>query len=341
MTMMTNQAAAKPRTSKRVVLQVAALALSAYCLLHYAWLTESPPEQKWTDSASLIRGRSLSAVDLPSRCFIPREYRLSKQPASPTYLASFHGGGGGKVISNLAQALTGIAATNQVNYARRRIDHSVLFETHYPLDGAIKVEDDANFRGAILLLRNPIDAILSSFNAFFALQYHYLIDLRAPAEEQFRAPAEDWIRYRDSAQFAAQVKLYERFVIHWMNKYKKNREDLLLITYEGLTGRRGEIFTKQIASYLDKSEGINVIDPDSIPCIWEKFVRDQWYPTNGHAAATSFQQERADDRPLTQDQIRVVSRMLQSLDERFGRRDKQFSTIMNSYMNSLSDSVIV
>uniref|UniRef100_A0A7S2KYP6 Sulfotransferase domain-containing protein n=1 Tax=Skeletonema marinoi TaxID=267567 RepID=A0A7S2KYP6_9STRA len=336
MTMMTNQAAAKPMTSKRVVFQVAAaLALSAYCLLHYAWLTESPPEQKWTDSASLIRGRSLSAVDLPPRCFIPREYRLSKQPTSPTYLASFHGGGGGKVISNLAQALTGIAATNQVNYARRRIDHSVLFETHYPLEGAIKVEgDDANFRGAILLLRNPVDSILSFFNAFYARKYHYLID--------FRAPAEDWIRYRDSAQFAAQVKLYEKFVIYWMNKHKKNREDLLLITYEGLTGGRGAIFTKQIANYLDKSEGIKVIDPDSVPCIWEKFVRDQWYPNNGHAStATSFQ-ERAEDRPLTQDQLFAVSRMLQSLDERFGR-DKQFSTIMNSYMNSLydySDSVI-
>jgi hypothetical protein len=118
----------------------------------------------------------------------------------------------------------------------------------HPLEGAIKVEDDDNFRGAILLLRNPVDAILSSFNAFYALQYHYLIDLRAPAEDQFRAPVEDWIRYRDSAQFAAQVKLYEKFVIHWMNKYKKNREDLLLITYEGLTGRRGEIFTKQIAN---------------------------------------------------------------------------------------------
>eukprot|EP00985_Skeletonema_marinoi_P021976 scaffold13749_cov190-Skeletonema_marinoi.AAC.8 len=124
-----------------------------------------------------------------------------------------------------------------------------------------------------------------------------------------------------------------------MNKYKKNREDLLLITYEGITGGRGAIFTKQIASYLDKSEGINVIDPDSIPCIWEKFVHDKWYPNNGRAstATTTSFQERADDRPLTQDQLFVVSRMLQSLDERFGRDDKQFSTIMNSYMNRLDD----
>eukprot|EP00984_Skeletonema_dohrnii_P038886 scaffold42663_cov266-Skeletonema_dohrnii-CCMP3373.AAC.1 len=126
-----------------------------------------------------------------------------------------------------------------------------------------------------------------------------------------------------------------------MNKYKKNRNDLLLITYEGLTGRRGAIFTRQIASYLDKSEGIHVIDPDSIPCIWEKFAHDKWYQNNGDEYTTISFQERADDRPLTQDQIRVVSRMLQSLDERFGRRDKQFSTIMNSYMNSLYDSAIV
>eukprot|EP00984_Skeletonema_dohrnii_P038181 scaffold41104_cov228-Skeletonema_dohrnii-CCMP3373.AAC.1 len=334
--MTTNQTAATPKRSKRAVLRIAAtlaLALSAYSL-QYAW---APLNTNWTDSKSL-RGRSLSvAVDdsPPPRCRIPREYRLSKQPTSPAYLASFHGGG--KVISNLAQALTGIATTNQVNYAKHRTDHSVLFETHYPLHGAIKIQDDDNFRGTILLLRNPIDSILSSFNSFYARQYHYLIDIRAPAE--------DWIRYRDSAQFAAQVKLYEKFVIHWMNKYKKNREDLLLITYEGLTGGRGAIFTKQIANYLDKSEGIKVIDPDSVPCIWEKFVHDKWYTNNGDestATTTSFQ-ERADDRPLTQDQIRVVSRMLQGLEERFRRDDKQFSTIMNSYMNSLydySDSII-
>ena len=137
-----------------------------------------------------------------------------------------------------------------------------------------------------------------------------------------------------------------------MNKYKRNRQDLLLITYEGLTGGRGAIFTKQIGNFLDKSEGITIIDPDSIPCIWEKYVHDKWYPDDGggggggggHDATASTAtssttrsfQERSDDRPLTKDQLRMVSRMLQSLNDRYGS-DDQFSTIMNSYMNSLYD----
>lgn len=323
---------AKPKRSRRAVLQIGATLVVFVCSLQYAWVSST--KQNWTDNATL-RGRNLSSVaddHLLHRCRIPKEYRLSKHPTSPTYLASFHGGG--KVISTLAQALTGIATTNQVNYARRRTDHSVLFETHYPLHGAIKLQDDEHFRGAILLLRNPITAILASFNAFYTRQYHYLIDIRAPPQ--------DWIRYRDSAQFAAQVKLYENFVIYWMNKYKTNREDLLLITYEGLTGGRGAAFTKQIGNFLDKSEGIHIIDPDSIPCIWEKFVHDKWYPEDGgdgEAASTtggtSFQ-ERSDDRPLTKDNLRMISRMLQSLNDRYGS-DEQFSTIMNSYINSLYD----
>eukprot|EP00986_Skeletonema_menzelii_P012878 scaffold7277_cov80-Skeletonema_menzelii.AAC.8 len=320
--MTTQQVEAEPKRSmRRAILRVVAatLVISA-CVFQYAWdrpSFQSPPEQSWTDSVSL-RGRSLSvAEDSSLRCRIPREYRLSKHPTSPTYLASFDGGG--EIVSNLAQALTGITTTTQVNYAPRRTERSVLFETHYPLDGAVKQAHDENFRGAILLLRNPITAILASFNAYNARQYRYSVDV-------VRASEEEWIRYRDSAQFAAQVKAYEKFIIYWMNKYQENREDLLLIPYEGLTGGKGAIFTKQIGDFLDKAEGINIIDPDSVPCIWEKFVH---FP----ATTTSFQ-ERADDRPLTEDHLFVVSRMLQSLDATFGH-DKQFSTIMKSYINSL------
>ena len=328
--MATNQAEAKPKRSmRRAILRLAAasLAVSACTFLQsYAWAPSSsqpPPVQSWTDTGSL-RGRSLSvADDLSQRCRIPREFRLTNHPVSPTYLASYDRGG--EVVSNLAQALTGIATTTQVNYAPRRTERSVLFETHYPLDGALKQTHDENFRGAILLLRNPISAILASFNAFDAQQYRYAADV-------VRAPVDKWIRYRDSAQFAAQVKQYEMFVIYWMNKYRENREDLLLIPYEGLTGGKGATFTKQIGNFLDKSEGINILDPDSIPCIWEKFV---------HSPSTiaSFQ-ERADDRPLTEDHLFVVSRMLQSLEATFGQ-DKQFSTIMNSYINSLHGYSVV
>ena len=330
--MTTNQAAAKPKMSRRAVV-VATMALFV-CSLYHGWKSLSSPEVNWTENSSL-RGRSLSVVNLPAdshgcRARNELKLRLSKAITSPTYLASFHVGG--KVVSNVVQALTGLATTTQVNYSKRRIDHTVLFETHYPLHRALKLDDDDNFRGTILLLRNPISDILSSFNAFYARQYHYLTDLRAPEG--------DWIRYRDSAQLSAQIKTYEKFVTYWMTKYEDNREDLLLITYEGLTGGKGARFTKQIGNFLDKSRGVR-INPNSIPCVWEQYVHERWHddeddgedssPTNAHH---SFQ-ERFDDRPFTQDQLRPVRRMLQNLDEKFGH-DEQFSTIMKSYMNSLS-----
>ena len=117
----------------------------------------------------------------------------------------------------------------------------------------------------------------------------------------------------------------------------------MLIPYEGLTGGKGATFTKQIGNFLDKTEGINIIDPDSTPCIWEKFVHDQWYPDGDDASpstTTSFQ-ERADDRPLKQNHLHMVSGMLQGLDERFGNDDKQFSTIMKSYLKGLYEYSVV
>lgn len=338
MTMATNQAAAaaaKPKSLTRAALQVAAtLAFSAYSL-HYAWVETDQPwgpesplnlaEENWSDNPSL-RGRTLSVVEShPSACRIAKEFRLSKDVISPSYLASFDDRGI-EVASNLVQALTGIATTNEINYAKRSLNHTVLFETHYPRHGALMIEEDDNFRGTILLLRNPISAILSSFN-----------ELRV-TRAVTRTPIHAWIRYRDSPQFEAQVKSYEQFVTHWMDKYRNSREDLLILSYEGLTGGKGAVFTQQMGHFLKKSKGVNLIDSKSIECVWEKFVHDKWYQ-RGEAppAATSFQ-ERDDDRPFTKDQLLLVSRMLGDLNERFGQ-DEQFSIIMSSYLSSISSNI--
>jgi hypothetical protein len=360
---------------KRTALQIAAAVVFSAYSLRYAWIETSlllAPEadaspralsmaddEDWYSTVdshpSFLRGRNLSVEvvysSLPTtllggasgsnnnnRCHIKTEVRLSKDIISPTYLASFHGGGT-EITSTLVQSLTGIATTNQVNYAKRRTDHSVLVETHYPRHGALTVDNDSNYRGTILLLRNPIDAILASFNSFYTQQYHL--------SSTIRAPVEDWIRYRDSAQLYGQIKLYERFIIHWMKKYRgpdNSRNKLLIVTYEGLTGGKGAIFAKQIANFL-YGEGVNVVDPISIPCVWEKVVKDHWYEdqetdvaAEGTLISTSFQ-ERTDDRPFTQEQLHVVLTMLRSLDERFGH-DKQLSIILNSYVNTISGSIM-
>lgn len=379
-TTMSHQAAAaaamtttKRTGLKRTALQIAAAVVFSAYSLRYAWIETSlllAPEadaspralsmaddEDWYSTVdshpSFLRGRNLSvevvysssptlARNNNNRCHIKTEVRLSKEIISPTYLASFHGGGT-EITSTLVQSLTGIATTNQVNYAKRRTDHSVLVETHYPRHGALTVDNDSNYRGTILLLRNPIDAILASFNNFYTQQYHL--------SSTIRAPVEDWIRYRDSAQLYGQIKLYERFIIHWMKKYRgpdnNSRNKLLIVTYEGLTGGKGAIFAKQIANFLHMDgEGVNVVDPISIPCVWEKVVKDHWYEdqedvvaaAEGTPIPTSFQ-ERTDDRPFTQEQLHVVVTMLRSLDERFGH-DKQLSIILNSYINRISGSIM-
>ena len=182
-----NQAAAavatKPSGLKRVVLQAAAVlylfAFSAYSLRNAYQETSrmlSSPESLQGPNRSL----SVAGSSNSSRCHhydIITDIRLSeaKEIISPTtYLASFHGSGT-EITSNLVQALTGISTTNQINYAkqRRADDHSILIETHYPAhDSSLTIEeDDSNYRGTILLLRNPIDAILSSFNTVYTQQH--------------------------------------------------------------------------------------------------------------------------------------------------------------------------
>jgi hypothetical protein len=156
---------------KRTALQIAAAVVFSAYSLRYAWIETSlllAPEadaspralsmaddEDWYSTVdshpSFLRGRNLSVEvvysSLPTtllggasgsnnnnRCHIKTEVRLSKDIISPTYLASFHGGGT-EITSTLVQSLTGIATTNQVNYAKRRTDHSVLVETHYPRHG--------------------------------------------------------------------------------------------------------------------------------------------------------------------------------------------------------------
>ncbi len=89
--------------------------------------------------------------------------KFAEKDISPTYQASFPGSGA-RMTWNLVIALTGIAINDDHNHAGVGYDRVVAVKTHYPLDYGRYIEDDAKFRGAILLLRNPMTAVPSFFN---------------------------------------------------------------------------------------------------------------------------------------------------------------------------------
>jgi len=194
--------------------------------------------------------------------------KMTSYPIPPVWQASFPGSGA-RMTWTLVEALTGIRTNNDYDSQGRGYEHVVAVKTHYPVKDARRRFGDLDplFGRAIVILRNPINAVPSYFN----LQYEHLNHL---PNHSTRGPNEDWIIYRDdpSSGLPYQIPSYESFVEYWMDKYPEPQQ-LLMISYEDLTdSRMGPIAAARIASFLGETEGVNPIAAESIPCVWETIV---------------------------------------------------------------------
>lgn len=193
---------------------------------------------------------------------------LSKTPIPPTWQASFPGSGA-RMTWNLVEALTGIRSNNDYNTQKRGYERVVAVKTHYPVKTAKRKfpELDKLFTKAMVVLRNPVNAVPSYFN----LQYEHMNHL---PNHSTRGPQDEWIKYRDHPNhgLSYQMGMYEKFVQYWMERYP-DRSSLLLISYEDLTdGYSGPIAAKRIANFLGQVEGVDPIMDESIPCVWKTIV---------------------------------------------------------------------
>lgn len=192
----------------------------------------------------------------------------SPTPIAPTWQASFPGSGA-RMTWRLIEALTGIRTTNDYDSHERGYENVVTVKTHYPVKDARNgfAELDPLFGRAMVILRNPINAIPSYFNQLYEQVNHL-------PTHSTRGPNEDWIKYRDDKEEGLEFRLghYERFVEYWMERYPERR-DLLMVSYEDLTDTNlGPLVTMRIAEFLAETDGVEPIARESVPCVWETIV---------------------------------------------------------------------
>lgn len=157
----------RKRLASRLLLAIMILA-AAYFASEYLFSVDLEEVQNYPSTLQIRIAkeenitRHLSTALPNGRCKVTPQ-KFAEKDISPTYQASFPGSGA-RMTWNLVIALTGIAINDDHDHAGVGYDRVVAVKTHYPLDYGRYVEDDPKFRGAILLLRNPMTAVPSFFN---------------------------------------------------------------------------------------------------------------------------------------------------------------------------------
>lgn len=317
--------------------------------------------------------RSLSVALANGGCLVTHA-KMTKYPIAQTWQASFPGSGA-RMTWMLAEALTGIRTNDDYDPRGRGFENVVAVKTHYPVKDARRKHNilDPLFGRAIVILRNPMNAIPSYFNLLYERKNHL-------PNHSTRGTNEDWIIYReDPGGYAYQFPKFEEFVEYWMEKYPE-RQQLLIVSYEDLTNNStGPIAATQIANFLGETEGVDPIAAESIPCVWEAIVnyKNVAPPTEDTfkeakavlaAAKSPAPVEEVDVirsknkrrlgvarvkkfpvdpsslrtgpkvRPYTEQNLADMVAMFQRLAEKYNY-DEHFVRIMNSYIETASNTV--
>jgi len=307
------------------------------------------PDANLSGDDDLYR-RQLSIALENGGCQVTRAHMASVDiPPTPTWQASFPGSGS-RMTWSLVEAMAGIRTTDDYDTHDRGYERVVAVKTHYPVKDAFnswQELDGRYFQRAMVIFRNPMNAVPSYFN----LQYEHIHNL---PNHSTRGPNKDWLEYRNNEEFGLDVQLknYESFADYWMKKYD-DRSNLLLLSYEDLTSQdHGPATAQQIADYLGETEGVEPIDTESIPCIWETVVNYKNHPSptpqqqeednvevKNRKLRVSFA-ERYDPasersgpkiRPYTAENLQAMIDMFNRLMTKYSH-DAEFVSIMESYI---------
>lgn len=185
---------------------------------------------------------------------------LPNQPIIPVFAASYPGSGA-QMAHYLIEAITGLEAGDEWIHRGDTYDH-ITIKTHYPARQH-QIEGKRLMQRVILLLRNPIHSIPSYHN------YIYENNHQIP-DHTVRAPPDAWVEWRDD-NFDAEIRSWRDHLLYWMTEYEK--KERLVISYEHLVDvKMGPIESTRIANFLGRTEGVEVVPPSHIPCVWDKVV---------------------------------------------------------------------
>ena len=262
------------------------------------------------------------------KCQIPRS-RIANHEVDTLYQPAFPGSGS-RMTYELVEALTGTTISNDHNYA---VDphvhkHVVSVKTHYPNRNGISLADfDDDFHGALLVVRNPVKAIPSFFNFWYERINHL-------ENHSVRAPKEEWIAFRD-ANLKEQLKSWQNHMDYWLQKYKNDRNKLLVLPYEHLTDNaRGPATALKLATFLDSAKGITAAPPEQVACLWHSSVKymDEGVNVEGHSVRVG-----STATPYTQSQYNAIQEVLQQQKWKY-ENDQEVFKIMDQYLRHLGHS---
>jgi hypothetical protein len=200
---------------------------------------------------------------------------------------------------------------------------------------------DRMFTRAIVLLRNPLNAVPSYFNLLYERKHHL-------PNHSTRGSNEEWREYRDHLGHGLyyQLKMFESFALYWMERFRESRSDLLLVSYEELTSDTGHVAARRMLDFLmEGSEGLHV-DLDKIECVWRTVVkfkdlseaqsqqqRSMEVKANPHSL-----REGPKDRPYTKQHLEEMMLVLNRLMEG-SSSDQEFVRIIQGYLEVVSNTV--
>jgi len=251
-------------------------------------------------SSTLYQTCDISTISLPN------------QPIIPVFAASYPGSGS-QMAHYLYEALTGIESGDEWYHRGDTYDH-ITIKTHYPARKH-QIEGSRLMQRAIVLIRNPLHSIPSYHN------YLYERDHKIP-DHTTKAPVDAWIKWRDE-HFDEEIVSWKDHLVYWTVGYVQ--DDKLIVSYERLVDNKmGPIETIRIANFLGRSDGIDVVPPSHIPCVWDKVVNYKRIEVdeNGDEIADSDGKSDGDGGHDDEDTERRLTYNRHLYDEHGNRLDK-------------------
>ncbi len=185
---------------------------------------------------------------------------VPSQPIIPMYAASYPGSGS-QMVHYLNEAITGLEAGDEHVNRGDKYD-MITIKTHFPARKH-NVQGNRLMSKVILLLRNPLYSIPSYHNFLYEEENDI-------PNHTVKAPLETWIKFRDDHIYE-EIAKWRDHADYWMEQY--NRQNRLVISFERLTNKKmGPIESARISNFLSRQDGVTVVDPSQLPCIWDKVV---------------------------------------------------------------------
>uniref|UniRef100_A0A7S4N2Q0 Sulfotransferase domain-containing protein n=2 Tax=Odontella aurita TaxID=265563 RepID=A0A7S4N2Q0_9STRA len=263
------------RNAAAIVLALAGAAAIFSSSLDGEELSSGPSLARRSLKQSKSRGMVLKQQ--AQECGYPVHYARtfrSESDVEPTVAASYPGSGA-RMTWMLVQSLTGQATGDEWNFGKQG-DKVVTMKTHHPHPMGKKRDWPREIPRAILLLRNPADAIPSFHNFLYEVQHKL-------EGHSTRAPHDEWVNWRDSSATDGELRGggFERLlaswvnsVKYWMNSYPREGEHRLTLAYEDLIGDNNGINTTlELGGFLEKAKGVEMIPDPAIECTWHRVVK--------------------------------------------------------------------